>query len=219
MFVKRIANSPVFKFGVGLSTIGAGFVAIILFIGGSNERNFTNTAAAQNTQSGSGNIQIGGDSSGNISNRNINIDTLNIITHQNLEKLVNGAQRAEAEDIAEVIERLVLSGQLSLTNAGAESLMEEIIALAKKTPLKRDNIASQQFELPADRAKFLYGGRNRITFRHWSWRGHATLRFNGKEMKINFGESIPFQHNGNNCELVLNGINERKRTAEFTSFC
>lgn len=175
-------------------------------------------AVAQN-QSGSGNVQIGGDATGNVSNDSISIGTLNIITDNKIRSLSSEQQRSGAREIAEVIERLISGGQLTITESGAQDLMSEIVELARQTPLKRDNISSQQFELPADRGMFLFGGDNRITYRHWSWRGYATLLFNGQEMKVNFGGSIPFNHQGARCEVVLNDIDEQRNVAQLTAIC
>ncbi|MDA4845570.1 hypothetical protein [Hoeflea poritis] len=176
-------------------------------------------ALAQKNQTGNNNIFIGGDSNGDVNSNNITIGELNLIVDEKLGEIENSAQRQVALELASVLESLVRDGQILITPPAAQSLMDEVIQLAKKTPLKRDNIVSQQFELPAGRAVFLFGGRNRIAFKHWSWRGFATLSFNGNEIEVNFGGSVPFNHNGVQCELVLNGVNSRKRTADFTAFC
>ena len=176
-------------------------------------------AIAQNAQTGNDNVIIGGNSNGDVNSNNITIGELNIVVDEKLREIENSSQRLEASNLAKIIERLIQEGQLSITSPAAQSLIDEIIQLARKTPLKRDNIASQQFELLPGRAMFLFGGQNRIAFKHWSWRGYATLSFNGNEIKVNFGGSVPFNHNGARCQLILNGVNEQKNTADFTTFC
>lgn len=172
---------------------------------------------AQTTQSGDGNISIQGGNSGTINNT-VNKNTITIILEERAYSSSSNAERETLLKLAELLGRLQNTGQLSITRQGVRELADGAIAMVSQRPLQRDNVTTRQFSLSPGRAEFLFGGPNRIAFKHHSWRDYGTFNFNGKIIKVNFGSSIPFSHNGQRCELILNGISNN-RLADMTLFC
>lgn len=112
-----------------LAGVVAALLTVCIFV---YELSSNNDASAQSSQSGNGNVQIGGNSTGDINSNNINIGELNIVIDEKLGQIENASQRNEALELATVIERLVREGQLQITPPAVQSLMDEIILLAKK---------------------------------------------------------------------------------------
>lgn len=176
-------------------------------------------ARAQNTNSGDGNVGAGRDITGEVNNRTVNIGSLNIALEEKVATIEDESKREIAKAVSAVISGLAEDGDLTINSSETE-LAASIVDKVISTSLTRDVVSERQFSLKPDRAQYLLGGKNRIYFSRFFQDGRdALFYFNGDGIQLKNGGSVKFDHEARSCEVIFDGVNADKVSADMTIFC
>ncbi len=150
--------------------------------------------------------------------RDATVTTFNLQIDGNLQTQRDENVRELVGQLETLIEQLIARGDIQLNDDGAAELASGITEIAANAPLAKYVISDSPFTLTSGTTHLLKDGRLTLGLQGFHQSG-PMLVLNGKQIRPRAGETVVFDFEGQQCRLIINRIDRREKSGDFTLLC